>query len=73
MKKKVIAALAQIRPILKANGSDVELLAVNMYGIVKVRISGENCHCNLQQIITVLEIEEALKEHVPAVSCVVHG
>ena len=41
MRQKVEAALAKIRPMLQADGGDVELMEVND-GTVKVKLTG---HC----------------------------
>lgn len=43
MKDRVEAVLNQIRPFLQRDGGDVELVAVEDDGVVKVRLKGA-CH-----------------------------
>jgi len=40
MKEKVEAALGKIRPSLKADGGDAELVEVTLDGAVKVKLTG---------------------------------
>ena len=40
MKEKVEAALNKIRPMLQADGGNVELVEVTPDGVVKVRLTG---------------------------------
>ena len=43
MKEQVEKALEKIRPVLQADGGDVELVDVTGDGVVKVRLKGA-CH-----------------------------
>jgi len=43
LKESVQEALNEIRPALKADGGDVELVDVSAEGVVKVRLTGA-CH-----------------------------
>ena len=70
MKEKVESALAQIRPMLQADGGDVELVEVEG-GIVKVRLKGACAGCPISQMTLKQGIERLLKEQIPEVKEVV--
>ena len=66
MKEDVEKALAKIRPMLQADGGDVELVDIEG-GIVKVRLKGA-CHgCPMSQMTLQHGIEQVLKKEVPGV------
>lgn len=67
MREKVEEALAKIRPLLQADGGDVELVEVSADGVVKVRLSGACCGCPMAQMTLKEGIEKTLKESVPEV------
>ena len=50
MKEKVEAALDKIRPMLKADGGDVQLVDVSDDGVVKVRLQGACSGCPMSQM-----------------------
>jgi len=70
VKEKVESALAQIRPMLQADGGDVELVEVEG-GIVKVRLKGACAGCPISQMTLKQGIERLLKEQIPEVKEVV--
>lgn len=70
MKEQVQAAIDKIRPMLKADGGDVELLEVTD-GIVKVRLQGACAGCPMSQMTLKNGIERMLKKEVPGVKSVV--
>ena len=70
MKEKVEAALAKIRPALKADGGDVELVGVDK-GVVKLRLKGACGGCPMAAMTLQNGIERILKEQVPEVEKVV--
>ncbi len=70
MKEKVEAALAKIRPALKADGGDVELVEING-GVVKLRLKGACGGCPMAAMTLQHGIEKVLKEQVPEVEKVV--
>lgn len=71
MENEVRKALEDIRPMLQADGGDVELVEVTEGGIVHVRLQGA-CHgCPMAQMTVKNGIEQLLKEKVPGVSEVV--
>ncbi len=70
MKEKIEAALNKIRPMLQADGGDVELVEVGEDGLVKVRLQGACAGCPMSQMTLKNGIEKILKEQVPEVSSV---
>jgi Fe-S cluster biogenesis protein NfuA len=70
MKEKVESALAQIRPMLQADGGDVELVAVEG-GVVKLKLKGSCAGCPVAQMTLKQGIERVLKEQIPEVKEVV--
>ncbi len=69
MEEKVKAALDKIRPMLQADGGDVELVEVTD-GIVKVRLQGACAGCPMSQMTLKNGIEKLLKEEIPEVKSV---
>lgn len=70
MKEKVKIVLDQIRPMLQADGGDVELVDVDDDGVVKVRLQGACAGCPMSQMTLRNGIEKILKEKVPEVQSV---
>ena len=69
MKEKVEAALNKIRPMLQADGGDVELVDVED-GVVKVRLKGACAGCPMSQMTIKNGVERLLKEQIPEVASV---
>jgi len=61
MKEKVEAALNKIRPSLRADGGDVELVEISSDGIVKVRLTGACGGCPMSQMTMKMGIEKIIK------------
>jgi Fe-S cluster biogenesis protein NfuA len=72
MRDEVEAALAKIRPMLQADGGNVELIDVAEDGVVKVRLKGACAGCPMSQMTLKNGIEKILKEAVPGVTSVVN-
>lgn len=71
MREKVESTLAKIRPMLQADGGDVELLDVDEGGVVKLTLKGA-CHgCPMSEMTLRHGIERVLKEQVPEVKEVI--
>lgn len=70
MKEKVETALAKVRPMLLADGGDVQLVDVTD-GVVKVKLTGACGGCPMATMTLKSGIERALKEEVPEVKEVV--
>jgi Fe-S cluster biogenesis protein NfuA len=67
MKEKVEKALEKIRPHLKADGGDVELVEVTPDGIVKVRLKGACGSCPMASMTLQMGIARILKQEVPEI------
>ena len=67
MKEKIEVALGKIRPSLKADGGDVELVEVTPEGVVKVRLTGACAGCPMSQMTLKMGIEKVLRQEVPEV------
>jgi len=67
MYEKVLEALETVRPMLVADGGDVELVEVTEGGVVRVRLQGA-CHgCPMSMMTIKNGIERIVKERVPGV------
>ena len=71
MREKVESALKKIRPMLQADGGDIELVEVTKDGIVKVRLTGACGCCPMSQMTLKNAVEQRLKKEVPGVKKVV--
>lgn len=71
MKEKVETALGKIRPSLRVDGGDVELVEVSPDGVVKVKLTGACQGCAMSQMTLKMGIERALKQEVPEVKEVI--
>ncbi|NLK00603.1 MAG: NifU family protein [Clostridia bacterium] len=72
MREKVEAALEKVKPMLKADGGDVELVDVDdESGIVKVRLTGACSGCPMAGLTLKHGIEEVLLREVDGVKEVV--
>ena len=69
MKEQVEVALNKIRPMLQADGGDVELVDVED-GVVKVRLKGACAGCPMSQMTIKNGVERILKEQIPEVASV---
>lgn len=66
MKEQVEQALKKIKPMLVADGGDVELVEVEN-GMVKVRLQGACAGCPMSQMTLKNGIEKIIKQEVPEV------
>jgi len=69
MKEKIENAISKIRPMLQADGGDLEFVEVEN-GIVKVRLQGACAGCPMSQMTIKNGVEKLLKEEVPGVVAV---
>jgi Fe-S cluster biogenesis protein NfuA len=67
MREKVEAVLEQVRPMLKADGGDVELVEITNQGIVKVRLQGACKGCPMSQVTLKNAIERTILKAIPEV------
>jgi Fe-S cluster biogenesis protein NfuA len=71
MKEKVLQVLEEIKPALKADGGDLELVEITEDGTVKLRLLGACGHCPMSTMTLKMGIEKRLRERVPEVKEVV--
>ncbi len=71
MRAQVEEVLDQVRPMLQADGGDVELVDVSEEGIVSVRLTGACGSCPMSTMTLKMGIEKTLMEKLPAVKEVV--
>lgn len=70
--EKIEKALDTVRPTLKADGGDVQLIGFDeKTGIVQVQLMGMCSHCPMGQITLKQGIEVEVKKQVPEVKEVV--
>lgn len=70
MRDQVEKALESVRPILQADGGNVELADILPNGIVQVRLTGACQGCPMSQMTLRNSIERAVKKMVPGVKAV---
>jgi Fe-S cluster biogenesis protein NfuA len=71
MKEKVEKALEKIRPMLMADGGNVDLVEVSDDGVVKLKLTGTCGCCPMSQMTLKMGIERILKQEVPEVKEVI--
>jgi Fe-S cluster biogenesis protein NfuA len=71
MRDKIEKALEKIRPMLEADGGNVELVDVSADGIVKLRLTGTCGCCPMSQMTLKNGVERILKQEVPEVKEVI--
>ena len=71
MKEKVEQALSKIRPMLQADGGNVELVEVTADGIVRVKLTGACGCCPMSQMTLKNGIEKLLKKEIPEIKEVI--
>ena len=71
MKEKIEAALKKIRPMLQADGGDIELVDVSKDGVVKVKLTGACGCCPMSQMTLKNAVEQRLRKEVPGIKEVV--
>lgn len=67
MKERVEKALEKIRPMLAADGGDVELVEVTNDGVVKLKLTGTCGCCPMSQMTLKMGVERILKQEVPEI------
>ncbi len=71
MKEKIEAALNKVRPQLRLDGGDVQLVEAGADGVVKVKLTGACGSCPMSQLTLKMGIERILKKEVPEVKEVI--
>ena len=65
--QKILDALDKIRPYLKSDGGDIELVNVTPDGIVEVRLTGACSSCPMSQMTLRAGVERAIVREVPGI------
>lgn len=63
---RVEKALEELRPQLKADGGDIELVGVEN-GIVKVKLKGACAGCPMSTMTLKMGVEQHLKKNIPEI------
>jgi Fe-S cluster biogenesis protein NfuA len=71
MLEEVKNTLEEIRPVLQADGGDLEFVELTDDGVVKLRLTGACGHCPMSIMTLKMGIEKRLKERVPGVKEVI--
>jgi len=71
MRDRVEKALDKIRPMLQADGGNVDLVDVTDDGVVKLKLTGSCGCCPMSQMTLKMSIERIIKKDVPKVKEVV--
>jgi Fe-S cluster biogenesis protein NfuA len=67
MREKVEKALDKIRPMLAADGGNIELVDVSDDGVVKLKLTGACGSCPMSSMTLKMGVERVLREEVPEV------
>jgi Fe-S cluster biogenesis protein NfuA len=71
LQRQVEDALEEVRPALRMDGGDVELVGIDA-GVVRVRLLGACGGCPMAMMTLVGFVEERLKQRVPEIQQVVN-
>lgn len=71
MKEKIEKALEKVRPMLAADGGNVELVEVTNDGVVKLKLTGTCGCCPMSQMTLKTGIERILRQEVPEIKEVI--
>ncbi len=71
IKDKVEQALNKVRPMLAADGGNVELVDVSADGVVKLKLTGSCGCCPMSQMTLKMGVEKIIKKDVPEVKEVI--
>ena len=70
LEQRVREVLDLIRPMIKADGGDIEYVDMSEDGVVRIRFLGACIGCPSSSMTLKMGIENNLKEHVPEVTAV---
>jgi Fe-S cluster biogenesis protein NfuA len=70
LRDKVETALARIRPVLQADGGDVELVEIAPGNVVRVRLTGRCKGCPMSQQTLKGGVERVVLKEVPEIKAV---
>jgi Fe-S cluster biogenesis protein NfuA len=70
IRDKVETALSRVRPMLQADGGDVELVDITDSGVVRVRLTGRCKGCPMSQMTLKSGVERVVLKEVPEAKAV---
>ncbi len=70
MIEEVKQALEEVRPHLRVDGGDVELVDISDDGVVKVRLTGACSGCPMSTMTLKWGVENYLKKKIPEIKAV---
>ena len=71
LEERVKTALEQVRPMLQADGGDVEFVSLSEDAVVSVKLTGACGCCPMAHMTLKNGIEKYLKEEIPELDSVV--
>lgn len=72
LRRNIEVALDEIRPFLKSDGGDIELLSIEDDSIVKVQLMGTCVDCTVNQMTLKSGVEMTIKKHAPQIKEVIN-
>ncbi|MBZ9652433.1 MULTISPECIES: NifU family protein [Psychroflexus] len=72
LRRTIETALDEIRPFLKSDGGDIELLSIEDDSLVKVQLMGTCVDCTVNQMTLKSGVEMTIKKHAPQIKEVVN-
>ncbi|MHC4870292.1 MAG: NifU family protein [Planctomycetota bacterium] len=67
-KEKVEKVMEEIRPMLQADGGDIELVEIREDNIIKVKLKGACAGCPGARMTLQMGVEKRLKDEIPEVA-----
>ncbi|MEM1586934.1 MAG: NifU family protein [Candidatus Bathyarchaeia archaeon] len=71
MRAEVEKAIEEIRPILRADGGDIELVDVTEDGVVKIKLKGACAGCPFSMMTVQYSVERYLRSKAPQIKKIV--
>ncbi len=71
IRERVNGVLDEIRPAIQGDGGDIELVDVDVDGVVRVRLLGACVGCPSSTLTLTIGVERNLRQEVPEVTRVV--
>ncbi|MDY0211821.1 MAG: NifU family protein [Desulfuromonadaceae bacterium] len=69
--QRVEAALDEVRPIMLADGGNIELIEVTDSGVARVKLTGACSSCPMATVTLKMGVERVLLEKIPEITEVV--
>lgn len=67
-KEKVEKVMDEIRPMLQADGGDIELVEIREDNVIKVKLKGACAGCPGARMTLQMGVEKRLKDEIPEVA-----